>query len=98
VEVVLQQLLELRFERRIGRVPRNRRAPATDRHRADVGGAELSICGCFHAADPRKVAADAATSIYGELMAETKIVSAKETVLLEFVCCLVDDVAPQAKG
>jgi hypothetical protein len=40
----------------------------------------------------------AVASIYGELMAETKIVSAKETVLLEFICCLVDDVAPQAKG
>jgi len=32
-----------------------------------VGSAELSICGCFRAADPRKVAAASATSIYGEL-------------------------------
>ncbi|KAJ9264738.1 hypothetical protein DTO195F2_2189 [Paecilomyces variotii] len=40
----------------------------------------------------------AVASIYGELMAETSIMNGKETGILEFVCCLVDDVAPQAKG
>ncbi|OAL69107.1 hypothetical protein A7D00_6866 [Trichophyton violaceum] len=40
----------------------------------------------------------ALASVYGELMAETRVVNAMETVLMEFVCCLADDVAPQAKG
>ncbi|KAL1855500.1 hypothetical protein Plec18170_004220 [Paecilomyces lecythidis] len=40
----------------------------------------------------------AVASIYGELMAETSIMNGKETGILEFVCCLADDVAPQAKG
>ncbi|KAF3480581.1 uncharacterized protein GIQ15_05928 [Arthroderma uncinatum] len=40
----------------------------------------------------------ALASVYGELMAETRVVDAMETVVLEFVCCLADDVAPQAKG
>lgn len=40
----------------------------------------------------------AVASIYGELMAETSIVGDAETGLLEFVCCLADGVAPQAKG
>jgi hypothetical protein len=37
-------------------------------------------------------------SIYGELMAETRILSAKETGLLEFVICYACAAAPQAKG
>lgn len=40
----------------------------------------------------------AVASIYGELMAETSIVGGAETGVLEFVCCLADGVAPQAKG
>ncbi|KAK2752890.1 hypothetical protein FQN54_008043 [Arachnomyces sp. PD_36] len=40
----------------------------------------------------------AVSSVYGELMAETSILGAAETGILEFVCCLVADVAPQAKG
>lgn len=40
----------------------------------------------------------AISSVYGELMAETSILGATETGILEFVCCLVCDVAPQAKG
>lgn len=40
----------------------------------------------------------AVTSVYGDLMAEMRILGAAETVLLEFVCCLADNVAPQAKG
>ncbi|KAK2850745.1 hypothetical protein FQN49_005362 [Arthroderma sp. PD_2] len=40
----------------------------------------------------------ALASVYGELMAETRVVDAMETVVMEFVCCLADDVAPQAKG
>lgn len=40
----------------------------------------------------------AVASVYGELMAETSILEAAETGILEFVCCLVGDVAPQAKG
>jgi hypothetical protein len=37
-------------------------------------------------------------SIYGELLAEDSIVGDLETGLLEFVCCLADGCAPQAKG
>lgn len=37
-------------------------------------------------------------SVYGELMGEMRILDPMETVMLEFVCCLADDVAPQAKG
>jgi alkylhydroperoxidase/carboxymuconolactone decarboxylase family protein YurZ len=37
-------------------------------------------------------------SIYGELMAEERILDAKETGLLEFVVCYVSGAAPQAKG
>ncbi|KAL1957293.1 hypothetical protein VTO42DRAFT_6199 [Malbranchea cinnamomea] len=40
----------------------------------------------------------ALASVYGELMGEMSIVNPMETVMLEFVCCLADDVAPQAKG
>jgi hypothetical protein len=36
--------------------------------------------------------------IYGELLAENAIIGDLETGLLEFVCCLADGVAPQAKG
>ncbi|KIV91155.1 hypothetical protein PV10_05727 [Exophiala mesophila] len=36
--------------------------------------------------------------IYGELLADHSIVGARDTGLLEFVCCLADDCAPQAKG
>lgn len=37
-------------------------------------------------------------SIYGELMAEERIIDAKETGLLEFLVCYVSSAAPQAKG
>ncbi|KIW71194.1 hypothetical protein PV04_03390 [Phialophora macrospora] len=37
-------------------------------------------------------------SIYGELLAENAVIGDLETGLLEFVCCLADGVAPQAKG
>lgn len=40
----------------------------------------------------------ALSSVYGELMAEMRILDSMETVMLEFVCCLADEVAPQAKG
>jgi hypothetical protein len=40
----------------------------------------------------------AIAAVYGELMAETSLLNALETVFLEFVCCLADDLAPQAKG
>ncbi|OAX77469.1 hypothetical protein ACJ72_08232 [Emergomyces africanus] len=40
----------------------------------------------------------AVSSIYGELMAEMSILDGRETVLLEFVCCLADGVGAQAKG
>ncbi|KIX98173.1 uncharacterized protein Z520_06253 [Fonsecaea multimorphosa CBS 102226] len=36
--------------------------------------------------------------IYGELLAESSIIGDLETGLLEFVCCLADGCAPQAKG
>lgn len=36
--------------------------------------------------------------IYGDLMAETSILSAKETGMLEFVCCMTLAATPQAKG
>jgi hypothetical protein len=37
-------------------------------------------------------------SIYGELMAEEKILNAKETGLIEFIVCYVSSAAPNAKG
>lgn len=37
-------------------------------------------------------------SIYGELMAEERILNAKETSLMEFIVCYVSSAAPQAKG
>ena len=40
----------------------------------------------------------AISCVYGELMAETSILNALETVILEFVCCLAGGVIPQAKG
>lgn len=40
----------------------------------------------------------AVTCIYGDLMAETSILSAKETGLLEFTACYASGAAPQAKG
>lgn len=36
--------------------------------------------------------------IYGDLVAETSILDAKETGMLEFVCCMTLAAAPQAKG
>ncbi|KIW97119.1 uncharacterized protein Z519_02511 [Cladophialophora bantiana CBS 173.52] len=36
--------------------------------------------------------------IYGELLAEDSIIGDLETGLLEFICCLADGCAPQAKG
>ncbi|EXJ72177.1 uncharacterized protein A1O5_04681 [Cladophialophora psammophila CBS 110553] len=36
--------------------------------------------------------------IYGELLAENSIIGDLETGLLEFICCLADGCAPQAKG
>lgn len=40
----------------------------------------------------------AINSIYGELLADHTIIGARDTGLLEFVCCLADDCGPQAKG
>ncbi|EON67965.1 hypothetical protein W97_07111 [Coniosporium apollinis CBS 100218] len=40
----------------------------------------------------------AISSVYGELLSEMSILTAVETGLLEFVCCLADGLAPQAKG
>ena len=37
-------------------------------------------------------------SIYGGLMAEERILNAKETGLMEFIVCYVSGAAPQAKG
>ena len=37
-------------------------------------------------------------SIYGELMAEERILNAKETGLMEFIVCYVSVATPQAKG
>ena len=37
-------------------------------------------------------------SIYGELMAEERILNAKETGLMEFLVCYVSSAVPQAKG
>lgn len=37
-------------------------------------------------------------SIYGELMAEERILNAKETGLMEFIVCYASGAAPQAKG
>jgi hypothetical protein len=37
-------------------------------------------------------------SIYGELMAEKRILSAKETGLMEFIASYVLSAAPQEKG
>ena len=37
-------------------------------------------------------------SIYGELMAEVRILNSKETGLMEFIVCYVSSAAPQAKG
>jgi alkylhydroperoxidase/carboxymuconolactone decarboxylase family protein YurZ len=37
-------------------------------------------------------------SIYGELMAEERILDAKETGLMEFLVCYASSAAPQAKG
>jgi hypothetical protein len=37
-------------------------------------------------------------SIYGELMAEERILNAKETGLMEFIVCYVSSAALQAKG
>ena len=37
-------------------------------------------------------------SVYGGLMAETRIVDEKETSLLEFTACYATMAAPQAKG
>ena len=36
--------------------------------------------------------------VYGDLMAETSILSEKETGLLEFACCYASNASPQAKG
>lgn len=40
----------------------------------------------------------AVMSVYGDLMAETGILSEKETGLLEFAACLASRAIPQAKG
>jgi len=40
----------------------------------------------------------AINSIYGELLAESSVIGDMQTGLLEFVCCLADGCAPQAKG
>ncbi|KAL9615916.1 MAG: hypothetical protein Q9160_009154 [Pyrenula sp. 1 TL-2023] len=40
----------------------------------------------------------AVTSVYGDLMAETRILNEKETGLLEFAACLASRAIPQAKG
>lgn len=40
----------------------------------------------------------AVTCIYGDLMAETSILNAQETGLLEFAACYASGAAPQAKG
>lgn len=37
-------------------------------------------------------------SIYGELMAEERILNAKETGLMEFIVCYASSAGPQAKG
>lgn len=37
-------------------------------------------------------------SIYGELMAEERILNAKETGLMEFIVCYASGAAPQARG
>lgn len=37
-------------------------------------------------------------SVYGELMAERKILSAKDTALLESLACYAMGAAPQANG
>ena len=37
-------------------------------------------------------------SIYGELMAEERILNAKETGLMEFLVCYASSAVPQAKG
>ena len=37
-------------------------------------------------------------SIYGELMAEERILNAKETGLMEFLVCYSSNAVPQAKG
>jgi hypothetical protein len=36
--------------------------------------------------------------VYGDLMAETSILSEKDTGLLEFACCYASGASPQAKG
>lgn len=40
----------------------------------------------------------AVTCIYGDLMAETSILSEKDTGLLEFAACFASAAAPQARG
>ncbi|PGH20070.1 hypothetical protein AJ80_03720 [Polytolypa hystricis UAMH7299] len=40
----------------------------------------------------------AVSSVYGDLMAEMSILNPIETVMLEFVCCLADNVPAQTKG
>lgn len=40
----------------------------------------------------------AITCIYGDLMAEERVLNAKETGLMEFVDCYASMAAPQAKG
>jgi alkylhydroperoxidase/carboxymuconolactone decarboxylase family protein YurZ len=37
-------------------------------------------------------------SVYGDLLAEESILSAKDTALLEFACCYASGAYPQAKG
>lgn len=49
-----------------------------------VSGGDLDLFACL--------------SIYGELMAETRIINEKETGLLEFTACYATMAAPQAKG
>lgn len=40
----------------------------------------------------------AVMSVYGDLMAETRVLGDKETGLLEFAACLASGAVPQAKG
>ncbi|KAK7536956.1 uncharacterized protein J3D65DRAFT_651305 [Phyllosticta citribraziliensis] len=40
----------------------------------------------------------AVTCVYGDLMADERVLNAKESALMEFVCCYAVSAAPQAKG
>lgn len=40
----------------------------------------------------------AIASVYGQVLSEDAIISLKDTCLIEFACCLIQDCEPQAKG